>query len=133
MIKSDKHLFLLGIIVSISVLLVITILFFFKSINQILFLSVIIGFAITALNFSTGIWIVKFSITKSEKTFLILLWGGFLFRLILGLALVIISLIFLEINTYGFIFSILFFYVFYLIIEIFYLNFGRKSHFGDKQ
>jgi hypothetical protein len=52
-------------------------------------------------------------------------------RLILGLVLVLISLIFLEINTYGFIFSILFFYVFYLIIEIFYLNFGRKGHFGD--
>jgi hypothetical protein len=38
----------------------------------------------------------------------------------------------LEINTYGFIFSILIFYVFYLFIEIFYLNLGRKSQFGGK-
>jgi hypothetical protein len=63
---------------------------------------------------------------------LLTVWGGFLFRLILGLSLVLITLIFLEINTYGFIFSTLFFYVFYLLIEIFYLNLGRKSQFGGK-
>jgi hypothetical protein len=38
----------------------------------------------------------------------------------------------LEINAYGFIFSILFYYFFYLVIEIYYLNLGRKSHFGAK-
>lgn len=133
MIKSEKRLLLSGIIVSALALLIITILLLTKSISQILFLSIIIGFVIAAFNFSIGLSLVRFSLTKSEKAFFILLWGGFLFRLILGLLLVIISLIFLEINTYGFIFSILFFYVFYLIIEIFYLNFGRKGHFGDQQ
>jgi hypothetical protein len=53
--------------------------------------------------------------------------------LFLGLILILITLVFLEINTYGFIFSILFFYVFYLIVEIFYLNLGRKSHFGNNK
>jgi hypothetical protein len=59
------------------------------------------------------------------------LWGGLLIRLLIGLTLILLTLFFLEINTYGFIFSILFFYVFYLLIEIFYLILGRKSQIGS--
>lgn len=133
MIKNEKQLLLSGILSTAIIVSVVTILFILSGISQKLFISIIIGFTISAINFLIGIGLIKFSISKSEKIFLFSLWGGLLIRLILGLTLVLISLIFLEINTYGFIFSILFFYVFYLIIEIFYLNFGRKSHFGDKQ
>lgn len=133
MIKNEKQLLLSGILSTAIIVSVVTILFILSGISQKLFISIIIGFTISAINFLIGIGLIKFSISKSEKIFLFSLWGGLLIRLILGLTLVLISLIFLEINTYGFIFSILFFYVFYLIIEIFYLNLGRKSHFGDKQ
>ena len=133
MIKNEKQLLLSGILSTAIIVAVVTILFILSGISQKLFISIIIGFIISAINFLIGIGLIKFSISKSEKIFLFALWGGVMIRLILGLTLVLISLIFLEINTYGFIFSILFFYVFYLIIEIFYLNFGRKSHFGDKQ
>jgi hypothetical protein len=131
MIKNEKQLLRSGIIFSIILLFIVTMLFTLSSISQVLFISIIIGFSISAINFILGLSIIKISLAKSEKIFLLALWGGVLLRLILGLILVLISLIFLEINTYGFIFSILFFYVFYLIIEIFYLNFGRKGHFGD--
>ena len=131
MIKNEKQLLRSGIIISILLLFIVTILFTLSSISQVLFISIIIGFSISAINFILGLGFIKISLAKSEKIFLLALWGGVLLRLILGLILVLISLIFLEINTYGFIFSILFFYVFYLIIEIFYLNFGRKGHFGD--
>jgi len=131
MIKNEKQLLRSGIIFSIILLVIVTILFTLSSISQVLFISIIIGFSISAINFVLGLGFIKISLAKSEKIFLLALWGGVLLRLILGLVLVLISLIFLEINTYGFIFSILFFYVFYLIIEIFYLNFGRKGHFGD--
>jgi len=119
-------------IISLIIILILTILFIFSQISEIIFNSIIIGFSIPAINFALGFLLIKYSINKSEKTFLMTLWGGLLFRLFFGLLLVLISLIFLEINTYGFIFSILFFYVFYLLIEIFYLNLGRKSHFGDQ-
>jgi len=131
MIKNEKQLIRSGIIISIIILFIVTILFTLSSISQVLFISIIIGFSISAINFLLGLGFIKISVAKSEKIFLLALWGGVLLRLILGLILVLICLIFLEINTYGFIFSILFFYVFYLIIEIFYLNFGRKGHFGD--
>jgi hypothetical protein len=133
MIKNEKQLLTLCFVVSFLLLLVITVLYFLSELSEIVFKSILLGAIFSMMNFAIGFMLIKFSAHKSEKIFLVALWGGLLFRLILGLSLVLITLIFLEINTYGFIFSILFFYVFYLLIEIFYLNLGRKSHFGGEQ
>jgi hypothetical protein len=132
MIKNEKQLLIFCIIASSLSLLVVTIFYFSSSISGLIFKSVLLGALLSMINFLIGLTLIKFSVNKSERTFLLTVWGGFLFRLILGLSLVLITLIFLEINTYGFIFSTLFFYVFYLLIEIFYLNLGRKSQFGGK-
>src|SRR4030065_1705045 len=131
MIKNEKQLFIFCIILSVLSPLLIIILFLLSSISGLLFRSILLGALLCMINFTIGVLLIKFSANKSNKIFLLALWGGILFRLILGLSLVLITLIFLEINTYGFIFSILFFYVFYLLIEIFYLILGRKSHFGN--
>ena len=132
MIKNEKQLLIFCIIVSVLSLLLIIILFLLSSISGLIFKSILLGALLCMINFTIGVLLIKFSANKSNKIFLLALWGGFLFRLILGLSLVLITLIFLEINTYGFIFSILFFYVFYLLIEIFYLNLGRKGQFGSR-
>ena len=133
MIKNEKQLLTFCFAVSFLLLLVISVLYFLSELSEIVFKSILLGAIFSMMNFAIGFMLIKFSANKSEKIFLVALWGGLLFRLILGLSLVLITLIFLEINTYGFIFSILFFYVFYLLIEIFYLNLGRKSHFGGEQ
>lgn len=133
MIRNEKHLLLVCFSVSIIIFILVLAFYLTSLISSVMFKSLIIGAIISLLNFLIGFALIKFSLKKSEKIFLIALWGGLLIRLILGLSLVLITLIFLEINTYGFIFSILFFYVFYLLIEIFYLNLGRKSQFGVKQ
>jgi len=133
MIKNENHLLIFGFTISFSIIFLIVIIRFFAIIDGILFKSILFGSTFSLLNFLIGLLLIKYSIDKSEKVFLFALWGGVLLRLILGLSLILISFIFLEINTYGFIFSILFFYVFYLLIEIFYLNLRRKSHFGDEQ
>lgn len=132
MIRSEK--LLLNILLSFIFLsvLVVSLLLFTAVISSLVFKSILLGGGISLLNFTIGFLLLKLSANKSEKIFFILLWGGLLFRLISGLVLILITLIFLEINTYGFIFSILFFYFFYLLIEILYLNFGRKSQFGGK-
>jgi len=132
MIKNEKQLLIFGTAITFLFISLLIILWLFLIINGLLFKSILLGFIVAILNFLTGLLIIRFSIEKSEKIFLLALWGGMLSRLILGLSLVLISLIFLEINTAGFIFSILFFYVFYLLIEIFYLNLSRKSHFGNE-
>jgi len=132
MIKNERHLFFISFAISFLILLIVTILFLLSSISGLIYKSILLGAFLSMINFATGLILIKFSVNKSERIFLLALWGGLLFRLILGLSLVLITLIFLEINTYGFIFSILFFYVFYLLIEIFYLNLGRKSQFDGK-
>jgi len=132
MVKSEKQLFIVFFSISVLALLIVSVLYLASLISAILFESIIFGALISLLNFLIGFLLIKFSLRRSEKIFLLSLWGGLLLRLILGLTLILITLIFLEINTYGFIFSILFFYVFYLLIEIFYLNLGRKSQFDGK-
>jgi hypothetical protein len=132
MIKNEKQLFIICIVISCLTILIVSIFFFLSTISGLIFNSILLGTLFSMINFVIGVSLIKFSINKSDTIFLIALWGGLLFRLILGLSVVLITLIFLEINTYGFIFSILFFYVFYLLIEIFYLNLGRKSRFGVK-
>jgi hypothetical protein len=132
MIKNEKQLFIVCIVISFLTLLIVSIFYFFSGISGLIFKSILLGAFLSMINFVIGLILIKFSVNKSERIFLLALWGGLLFRLILGLSLVLITLIFLEINTYGFIFSILIFYVFYLLIEIFYLNLGRKSQFGGK-
>lgn len=133
MIKNEKQLLTFSFVVSFLLLLLVTISFLSLNISGIVFKSILLGATLSMINFAIGFLLIKFSVNKTEKIFLLALWGGIILRLILGLSLVLITLIFLEINTYGFIFSILFFYVFYLLIEIFYLNLGRKSHFGGEQ
>lgn len=132
MIKNEKQLLIVCIIISFLALLIVSIIFLLSGITGLIFKSILLGALLSVINFIIGLLLIKFSLKKSDNIFLLTLWSGLLFRLILGLSLVLITLIFLEINTYGFIFSILFFYVFYLLIEIFYLNLGRKSQFGGK-
>ena len=133
MIKNEKHLLTFCFLVSFIIILVLTILHLISEVSGPIFKSILLGTGFSILNFAVGFLLIKFSVNKSDRIFLLTLWGGLLLRLILGLTIVLLTLIFLEINAYGFIFSILFFYVFYLLIEIIYLNLGRKSRFGSKQ
>jgi len=133
MIKNEKQLLIVALVISFLTILTVTVFFLLSSISGLIFKSILLGSFLSIINFLIGLSLIKFSVNKSDNIFLLALWGGILFRLILGLSLVLITFIFLEINTYGFIFSILFFYVFYLLIEIFYLNLGRKSQFGSER
>ena len=132
MIRNEKLLIVSGLTVSFLVISFVTVLYVSSNLPFLVYKSILIGALLSFLNFTFGLLSIKLSLKRSDKFFLITLWGGLLFRLIIGLSLVIITLIFLEINAYGFIFSIFFFYIFYLIIEIFYLDLRRKSQFGGK-
>ena len=88
--------------------------------------SVIYAGVITTLNFSLGMFSIKIGLKKSPKEFMLIFLGGMVFRLFLMISLVFICIKFLEFSRNSYIFLILFFYVFYLIIEILYLN-TKKS------
>jgi hypothetical protein len=126
---SEKSLRLLTVSVTLASLLLFLILYIISEWSYKMFYSALLGTIIVILNFIIGFLFIKFSLSRSDKIFQIMLWGGMVFRLFFILFLVLILLKFLELNTIGFIFSILFFYVFYLIIEILYLNFKKIEHF----
>jgi len=132
MIRNEKSLIVSGLLVTFISTAIITFLFLSSNLSNLLYKSILFGALLSFLNFTVGFLLIKLSIKKSDKVFLTSLWGGLLFRLLVSLFLVIITLKFLEINTYGFIFSLFFFYIFYLIIEILYLNLRRKSQFDGK-
>lgn len=90
------------------------------------FKSILFGEAITTFNAVIGFLSIKSGITKPEKMFLRMLLGGMVLRFLTTLVMVILALLFLELNRISFIFSILFFYSFFLIIEIIYLNFHQN-------
>lgn len=79
------------------------------------------------LNLLLGLSIIFWGINKSHRLFLISLFGGSIIRMIIMLVLVLISLKFLELNMGNFIFSLLFFYFFYLITEIIYIHLKRRT------
>lgn len=80
-----------------------------------------IAILFTTINYALGMLAIKIGINQSYKIFLVSVFGGMLFRLVLLIILVFIALTFLDISRNIFIFSVLFFYILYLISEIFYL------------
>ncbi len=124
--KSPKKILLFGISFGILSLLILAGYTLFAASNQTIFKSILIGDFLAFLNFILGLLFVSWGLNRPNKEFLASLFGGLLIRLSLLLILLTSTLIFLEINEISFIFSILFFYFFYVIIEISYLNFRER-------
>ncbi len=102
--------------------LLITILFLIDVISADQLKSFIVAGSITIFNAGLGMISIKTGINKPEKMFFQRLFGGMVIRFLLTLIMVVLALLFLELNRISFIFSVLFFYIFYLTIEIIYLN-----------
>ncbi len=124
--KSAKKILLFGISFGIFSLIILAGYSLVAASNKIIFKSILIGDFLAFLNFVLGLMFVTWGINRPNKEFLASLFGGLLIRLSLLLILLTSTLIFLEINEISFIFSLLFFYFFYVIIEIIYLNFRKR-------
>jgi hypothetical protein len=113
----------------IFVLLIFVVFSYLRVIGQMsldLYFSFLFAVAITTFNFILGVLSIKLSYKKSTKKFLILFLGGMAFRLLVMLIAVFICLKFLELRGNSFIFSVFFLYIFYQIIEIFYVIYQNK-------
>ena len=115
-----------SLIIPFILFLILIFIYSFSFISEIFFVSVIIGGALFSFNFLIGLLAIKMGLKSSQAVFLKLILGGMVLRLFLMLVLVFISLKFLNIKENSFIFSILFFYILYLILEVFYLNMKKN-------
>lgn len=91
-----------------------------------LFSSILYGIVISTFNFLLGLFSIKFGLEKSQKKFLIIVFGGLVLRLFITFSLIVIALKFLDVTLNSFIFTVFIFYFYYLMIEIFYLNSFKK-------
>jgi hypothetical protein len=111
-----------GIILGIVSLITFLILAIFSAESGLIYKSILVGDILAFISFLLGLLFTQWGFNKPNKQFLISIYGGMLFRLIIMVLLLLLTLIFLEINEISFIFSNLFFYFFYVIVEIIYLN-----------
>ena len=124
--KIANKVLLIGISAAILSLVILLITTLNSQANQVLFRSILIGDLLAFSNFIVGLGFLFWGINRSEKFFLITFYGGMLFRLIILSVMVIVIFKFLEIDKNNFIFSLLFFYFFYVIVEIIYLNVRKR-------
>lgn len=98
-----------------------------SNINPTLFDSFFGGFLIPLINFIMGHFLNEAGLKKSDKSFLILVLGGLVFRMFLTLVLIILVLQFLNVSMYSFIFTIFISYIYFLTVEIINLS-GKKPN-----
>lgn len=125
MTSLKKLILFTSVFIIISFLLII-VLYLIDILSKEYFKSFILAGIITTFNAVLGMISIKSGINKPEKIFLQRLFGGMVMRFFTTLIMVVLALLFLELNRISFIFSILFFYIFYLVVEIIYLNFRQN-------
>jgi hypothetical protein len=113
----------------IPVIFFLTILTFYFSerIDSKIFFSLFYGFIFPSINFLFGATSIHFGFEKSDKLFLIIVFGGMILRLFIMFILIMITLKLLFVSLDSFIFTTFIFYFYYLIVEIFILT--QKKNF----
>lgn len=120
--SSSTKLYLVTLLIFILIFIALTVLYSLHIITTKITISIIVGLSISTLNAVIGLINYRIGLNKPDEVFLRRIFGGMVIRLILSLIFIVFALLFLEINRISFIFSALFFYIFYLIIEIVSLN-----------
>jgi len=124
MISSEKFL-KSSLIIFLIFFLSFCLLFVLKIVPSDLFIPVLISCLISSLNFFLGLMSIRIGLKKPINFFFKTIFGGMIIRLFLTVSLIFISLKFLDINGNNFIFSVFFFYILFLIIEVYYLNLNK--------
>jgi len=126
---------LLHFLYLLPLLFVITITTFYLSnrLDSQLFYSMFYGFIFPTINFLLGILTIHFGFEKSDKLFLIIVFGGLIVRFFLMLILIVIALKLLFVSLNSFIFTTFIFYFYYLIVEIFILTRKKNLIIKTKQ
>lgn len=83
--------------------------------------SIVIAAVFTTINFVIAVVSIEYIEKKAAKDALANFMKGMLIRMVVLILMIIFSFKFLDIKQNSFIFSILIFYIYYLIIEIIFL------------
>ena len=130
--KRNK-IFLLFSIIPVVFVLSIATLFITEKINPEIVFSFFYGFIFSTINFVLGVISIHYGFEKSDKLFLIIVFGGLVLRLFLMFILIVIALKFLFVSLNSFIFTTFIFYFYFLIVEIYILTQKKNLIIKTKQ
>mgnify|MGYP001250027065 CR=1 FL=1 len=130
--KRNKIFLVFSIIPTFFILSIAT-LFITEKLNPEIFFSFFYGFIFPTVNFVLGAISIHYGFEKSDKLFLIIVFGGLVLRLFLMFILIVIALKFLFVSLNSFIFTTFIFYFYYLIVEIFILTQKKNLIIKTKQ
>lgn len=127
MIKTKK--FFLFVLILLFILILTSVLYFSNVFSFSQFISILLALGITAANFLGQFLSVKLGLKQPDSGFIKIVFGSMIIRFFSLLLIVLICLVFLDINKNSFIFSIFIFYILFLFIEIYYLNLQKHNYF----
>lgn len=105
-------------IIFLSAIIIVVLCRFFDILSSLTTYSILYASLIALFNFALFVYLFNHSFKKSNKSFLIVNFGGMVLRLLLMLVSVFIILRFLEVDDFGFIFMFFLWYTLCLIFEI---------------
>ena len=123
---SENKLFIGGFTLFVFVLFILSYFYLIDYLSNKTFYAILLAAVLTGLNFSGAIISVKISLKREPKSSLNTYIIGMGIRIPIFLTALIISMLFLDINHNSLIFSVLIFYIYFLIMEIIFLNIGKK-------
>ncbi len=119
---TEQKLRIVNFFVVLLVLCLITFFFYKSRISYRYYYSIFLSGLYTTTSFFISIWYIKKAEKKNLDKVIGTIFTGMGIRLMVLILLIIISINFLDINENSFIFSILIFYIYYLTIEIIFVN-----------
>jgi hypothetical protein len=128
-----NRLFFIFLIPPVIFLFILLYLMLFSDIDAKFLISLFYGFIVSSINFILGILSFRFGLQKSDKIFLIVVFGGLVIRLFITLILILIALKLLLISRNSFIFTTFILYFYYLLVEIFILTQKKSFLLKTKQ
>ncbi len=99
--------------------------YFYASHTQVY--SFLTGYLISLLNILTGFALNEIAFEKKIKSFMVIVIGGMIARMIVVITLLLLLLRFTDLDTVSLVSSVFFFYFMFTAIEIFHLS-KRNSH-----
>lgn len=97
---------------------IIILLSYFEILSNSQLKSLILGCLISIINYIIFLFLFNKSVKEENKKFIKINLGGMVFRIMFILALIFLTLRFLKVDKYEFIFALLIWYILLLIFEI---------------
>ena len=120
-IKKIKFNFIRNVFIATFIVFLISVypLSHYASLTQIL--SIVLGYTISLINVILGYAMIQWALVKETKSFMVIIFGGMLIRMIIVFTFLIILISFSNFETTSLISSVFFFYFLFMSIEIYYL------------